>query len=159
MAFTMLRQVPSMPIFWRVLIINGCWVLSKALCASIEIIIWFLSFSLLIWCITLIDLHMLKNPCIPGINPAWLWCPLNCMESLGLQGDPVHPKGNQYWIFMEGLMLKLKLQYCGHLMQRTDSFEKTLVLQRIEGGKRKGWQRMRWLDGIIDSMDMSLCKL
>ena len=64
----------SMPIFWRVLIINGCWILSKAFSASIEIIKWFLSFNLLIWFITLIDLHILKNPCIPGINPTWSWC-------------------------------------------------------------------------------------
>ena len=63
----------SMPIFWRVLIINGCWILSKAFSASIEIIIWFLSFNLLIWCITLIDLCILKNPCIPGIKPTWSW--------------------------------------------------------------------------------------
>ena len=57
---------------------------------------------------------------------------------------------------LEGLMLKLKLQYFGHLMQRADSFEKTLMLGKIEGGRRRGQQRMRWLDGITDSMDMGL---
>ena len=60
---------------------------------------------------------------------------------------------------LEGLMLKLKLQYFGHLMQRADSFENTLMLGNIEGGRRRGQQRMRWLDGIIDSRDISLSKL
>ena len=72
---------------------------------------------------------------------------------------PVNPKGNQSWIFIEGLMLKLKLQYLGHLMWSADSLEKTLMLGKIEGRRRRGWQRMRWLNGLTDSMDMSLSKV
>ena len=70
---------------------------------------------------------------------------------------PVNPKGNQPAYSLEELMLKL--QYFGHLMQRTDSLEKTLMLGKVEGGRRRGQQRMRWLDVITDSMDMSLSKL
>ena len=79
---------------------------------------------------------------------------LDCKEI-----QPVHPKGDQSWCSLEGLMLKLKLQYFGHLMWRTASFEKTLMLGKIEGRRRQGQQRMRWLEGITDSMHMRLGKL
>ena len=77
--------------------------------------------------------------------------PLDCKET-----QPVHSKGDQTWVFMEGLMLELKLQHFGHPMQRADSFEKTLMLGNIEGRGRMGRPRIKWLDGITDSMDMDL---
>ena len=77
--------------------------------------------------------------------------PLDCKEI-----QLVHPKGNQSAYSLEGLMLKLKLQYFGHLMRRADSLEKILMLGKIEGRRRRGLQRMRWLEGITDLMDMSL---
>ena len=89
-----------------------------------------------------------------------LWCwrrpesPLDCKEI-----QPVNPKGNQPWIFTGRTDLKLKLQSFGHLMRRTDSLEKTLMLGKIESRRRRRRQRMRWLDGITDWMDMSLSKL
>ena len=96
----------------------------------------------------------------PRIYVFGLWC---CRILLRI---PWTVRSNQYILkeissecSLKGLMFNLKLQYFGHLMQRTDSSEKTLMLGKIEGGKRKGWQRIRWLDGISDSMDLSLRKL
>ena len=80
--------------------------------------------------------------------------PLDCKEI-----QPVHSEGDQPWDFLEGLMLKLKLQYFGQLIQRVDSLEKTLILGGIGGRRRRGRQRMRWLDGLTDLIDMSLSEL
>ena len=97
----------------------------------------------------------LKNWCFWTVGlEKTLESPLDCNEI-----QPVHPKGDQSWVFTGGTMLKLKLQYFGHLMRKADSFEKTLMLGKIEGRRRRGRQRMRWLDGITDTMDMDLCGL
>ena len=80
--------------------------------------------------------------------------PLDCKEI-----QPVHSEGDQPWDSLEGMMLKLKLQYFGHLMQRVDSLEKTLMLRRIGGRRRSGRPRMRWLDGITDLMDVNVSEL
>ena len=81
--------------------------------------------------------------------------PLDCKEI-----QSVHPKGDQSWVYsLEGLMLKLKLQYFGHLMGRVDSLEETLMLGGIGGRRKRGWQKMRWLNGITNSMDVNLSEL
>ena len=83
-----------------------------------------------------------------------LECTLDCEEIL-----PVHPKGDETWVFIVRTDVEAETPIFGHLMQRADSFEKTLMLGKIEGRRRRGQQRMRWLDGITDSVHMSLNKL
>ena len=96
-----------------------------------------------------------KNGCFwTVVSEKTLESPLDCKEMNQSILKEISPEYS-----LEGLMLKLKLQYFGHLMQRTDSFEKTLMLGKIEGRRRRGRQRMRWLDGITDLMDMSLSML
>ena len=97
----------------------------------------------------------LKNWCFwTVVLEKTLESPLDCKEI-----QPVHPKGNQSWIFIGRTDSKAETQYFGHLMRRVDPLERTLMLGGIGGRKRRGWQRMRWLDGIIDSMDVSLSEL
>ena len=96
-----------------------------------------------------------KNWCVwTVVLEKTLESPLDCKEI-----QPVHPKGDQSWVFIGRTNVRLKLQYFGHLMRRADSLEKTLMLGKIEAKRRRGWQRMSWLDDITDSMNMSLNKL
>ena len=98
---------------------------------------------------------VLKNWCFwTAVLEKTLESPLDCKEI-----QPVHPKGISPKYSLEELMLKLKRQYFDHLMRRTESLEKTLMLGKTEGRRRRGWQRMRWLDGITDLMDVSLSML
>ena len=102
----------------------------------------------------------IKKPERQRIDAFELWCwrrlesPLDCKEI-----QPVHPKGNQSWIFIGRTDAKAETPILCHLMRRTDSLEKTLMLGKREGGSRRGWQTMRWLNGINDTMDMSLSRL
>ena len=93
-----------------------------------------------------------KNWCFWTVVLKTLESPLDCKEI-----QPVHSEGDQPWISLEGLMLKLKLQYLGHLMWKVDSLEKTVMLGGIGGRRRRGRPRMRWLDGTTGLMDVSLC--
>ena len=98
---------------------------------------------------------MLKNWCFQTVVlEKTLGSPLDCKEN-----QPVHPKGDQSWIFIGRTDAEAEALILGHLMWRTEPLEKTLMLGKIEGRRRMGWQRIRWLDGITDSMDMSLSRL
>ena len=114
--------------------------------------IFFSSIYVWIWKLDYKESWVPKNWCLwTVVLEKTLESPLDFKEI-----QPAHPKGDQSWVFIRRTILNLKLQYLGHLMRRVDSFEKTLMLGKIEGRRRRGQQKMRWLDGIIDSIDMGL---
>ena len=151
--------------------IKRCWLLGRKVMTNLDSILksrditlptkvrlvksyGFSSSHVLMWELDNKEGWVLKNWCF------WIVVLEKTLESpLDCKIKPVHPKGNQSWIVIRRTMLNLKLQYFGYLMWRTDSLEKTLMLGRTEGRRRREWKRMRWLDDITDSIDMSLSKL
>ena len=119
--------------------------LVKAMVSSSHVLMWELDYE---------ESWALKNWCFWTVTfEKILESPLDCKEI-----QPVHLKGNQSWIFIGRTGVNLKLQYFGHLMRRTDSFEMSVMLGKMEGQRSRGWRRMRWLDGITYSMDKRLSK-
>ena len=114
----------------------------------------FFSSHVLMWELDYKESWVPKNWCFWTVLQKTLESPLDCKEI-----QPVHPKGNQSWIFIGRTDAEAETPILWPPMQRTDSLEKTLMLGKIEGGRRRGWQKMWWLDGITDSVDMSLSKL
>ena len=129
MTFILLRHVPSLFIFWRVFIINQHWKLLIVISTSIDIIF----------------IESLEKTLESSLDYKEI--------------KPVNSKGNHPEYSLEGLMLKLDPLYFGHLMWRANSLEKTLMLGKIEGRRRRGWWKMKWLDGFTDSMNTSLSKI
>ena len=141
------KSWPKLYKVWHIIIANITWPYSQSYdFSSSRVWMWELDHK---------ESWAPKNWCFwTMVLEKTLESPLDCKEIKPVHLQEIGPEHS-----LEGLMLKLKPQYFGHLMWRTDSFEKTLMLGNIEGRRRRGWPRMRWLNGITDSMDMSLSKL